>query len=255
MIFRSFYARLSMGFLGLVALLGVASLFIAFEASIHLFDEVDQLLNRGYAASIAQELEARNLEAVSSKDIGDVFHYLMLLNPNVEIYLIDAEGMIQSYYAGEEDAAVIRDRIDPEPLQRFHDSMGFDTVLGDDPRTEAAKKPFSAAPIQIQGEQGWVYVILRGQGFDSSLAKVRSNYYLRSGLTTMVIAILFTLGAGYFLFFVLTNRLRSLSEAVKTFKSGDYHHRIKIKGQDELAQLGRTFNEMAQSIDEGIERL
>lgn len=254
MIFRSFYARLSVGFLLLVFILGGASLFIAFEASTHLFDEVDQLINREYAASIAQELETLTSDDPSKEEIGEAIHYMMVLNPNVEIYLIDYEGYIKGYFAGE-GKTVIRDRIDPEPLELFHASMGYERILGDDPRTEDEKKPFSAAPMQIDGEPGWVYVILRGQGFDTSLAMVRSNYYLRSGLSTFLLAILLTLIAGLFLFFILTNRLRSLSEGVQTFKEGSYDHRIMIRGQDELAQLGQTFNEMAQSIDEGIERL
>ena len=57
------------------------------------------------------------------------------------------------------------------------------------------------------------------------------------------------------MFFILTNRLRKLSEDVQIFKSGDYSHRVEIKGRDELAQLGSTFNEMAQSIEGGIQKL
>jgi len=137
----------------------------------------------------------------------------------------------------------------------FQASNGYDSILGDDPRTDDEKKPFSAAPMQINSEPGWVYVVLRGQGFDSSLEMVRSNYYIRSGLTTFLIAILFTLIAGLFLFFILTDRLRKLSDDVQIFKEGNYDHRVEIKGNDELAQLGSTFNEMAQSIEEGMKKL
>jgi len=252
--FRSFYARLSLLFLLLIAILGGASLFIAFNASRHLFDEVEQLLNREYAASIAGELEPFTGETFSQEDIGDAIHYMMVLNPMVEIYLIDGTGHIISYFAGGKDR-VIRREIDLAPLIRFQESRGYGTILGDDPRTERSRKPFSAAPLRINGEPGWVYVILRGQSYDHSLALVRSDYYTRSGLVTFLLALLITLGAGFFLFFVLTRRLRTLSQGVQAFKGGRFDHRIEIRGRDELARLGTAFNEMAASIEQGIEQL
>ncbi len=254
MIFRSFYARLSMLFLILVFILGGTSLFIAFNASTHLFDEVHQLLNREYAANISVELSDITSEDPTEEEIKEAIHYMMVLNPNVEIYLVDSDGIILSYFTGE-GKTIKRDHIDTEPLEIFQASNGYTTILGDDPRTDDEKKPFSAAAMQINSNPGWVYVILRGQGFDSSLAMVRANYYLRSGLTTFLIAILFTLVAGLFLFFILTDRLRKLSEDVQIFKEGNYDHRVEIKGNDELAQLGSTFNEMAESIEEGMQKL
>lgn len=254
MIFRSFYARLSILFLILVFILGGVTLFVAFDASTHLFDEVDQLINREYATNISNELLSITEGDLTSDEVKDAIHYMMVLNPNVEIYLIDSEGQILSYFAGK-GKTIKRDHIDIKPLELFQESDGYESILGDDPRTDSTKKPFSAAATIINGKPGWVYVILRGQGFDSSLALVKSNYYLRSGLSTFLIALFFTLIAGLFLFFILTDRLRKLSDDVQIFKEGDYTHRVSIKGNDELAQLGSTFNEMAKSIEEGIQKL
>ncbi len=254
MMLRSFYARISLLFLLLVFILGGASLMIAFNASRHLFDEVEQLLNREYASSIAKELESVVGESFQEADIKDAIHYMMVLNPMVEIYLIDEAGGILCYFAGGSDT-VIRDRIDTEPLEQFHSSRGFKTILGDDPRSTNSRKPFSAAPLLIDNEDGWVYVILRGESYDHSLAMAQSNYYVRSGLLTFFIALLATLVAGLFLFFILTNRLRKLNLGVQAFGEGHYEHRIEVKGQDELAQLSIAFNEMAQSIQGGIDKL
>lgn len=254
MIFRSFYARLSILFLILVFILGGTTLFVAFDASTHLFDEVDQLLNREYAANISEELSTITSGDLTGENIEEAIHYMMVLNPNVEIYLINSEGLILSYFTGD-GKTIKRDYIDTKPLELFQASQGFDPIKGDDPRTENEKKPFSAAPMQIDGNPGWVYVILRGQGFDSILALVKSNYYIQSGLSTFLIALLFTLIAGLFLFFILTNRLRKLNEDVQIFKEGNYNHRADINGKDELAQFACTFNEMAKSIEEGIQKL
>ena len=47
----------------------------------------------------------------------------------------------------------------------------------------------------------------------------------------------------------ITQRLSRLLVGTRAFAQGDYTHRIPVIGKDELAQVGRSFNEMAASID------
>jgi len=253
-IFRSFYAKLSLIFLFLILALGVGSLAIAFSAAEHLFDEVEQLLNREYARSIALELQPLVEDEFSEKKIKEAIHYMMVLNPMVEIYLLDGEGSILAYFTHPEER-LIRKIIDPVPLRAFITSGGRSPVLGDDPRTDSRKKPFSAATLLMGREEGYVYVILRGQSYDRSLEMLRSSYFLRSGLSTFFFALLATLIAGLSLFFVLTRRLTRLSNAVRAFERGEFDFRADTGGKDELGALGRAFNEMAASIESGVEKL
>ena len=102
---------------------------------------------------------------------------------------------------------------------------------------------------------GYVYVILRGRVFDSSLNSLRNNYYVRSALLTFTMALAATLIAGLTLFFLLTRRLTMLSTAVKAFEEGQYKQRVNAAGQDELGVLCRGFNDMAQSIESGVQQL
>jgi signal transduction histidine kinase len=254
MIFRSFYAKLSLIFLILVLALGGISLAIAFSAAGHLFDEVEQLLNRKYASSIAMELQPLVEEEFSEDIIKSAIHYMMVLNPMVEIYLIDSKGLIKAYFTHPAET-LERPTIDLDPLIKFVSSDGLEPVLGDDPRTEKEKKPFSAAPLQMGQDRGYVYVILRGQSYDRSLEMLENSYYLRTGFSTFFLAFIITLIAGLFLFFFLTRRLSKLGLAVKAFKNGDYKYRVSVSGSDELSNLGSAFNEMAASIEIGVEKL
>lgn len=43
--------------------------------------------------------------------------------------------------------------------------------------------------------------------------------------------------------------LRQMSKAAKQFAIGDFSYRVKISGDDELAELGRAFNDMADALD------
>jgi signal transduction histidine kinase len=253
-LFRSFYAKLSVIFLLLILALGAVSMAIAFNAAGHLFDEVEQHLNREYAASIAGELQPLVEGGFSQEGIKGAIHYMMVLNPMVEIYLLDEEGTIIAYFTHPEET-LNRWSVDLAPVKQFIAGEAGGPVLGDDPRTSGRRKPFSAASLRMGNEQGYVYVILRGQSYDRSLENLRSSYFLRTGLSTFILALLATLLAGLSLFFFLTRRLRDLSSAARAFERGDLDSRVAVRGYDELGSLGRAFNEMAASIQAGLERL
>jgi signal transduction histidine kinase len=251
---HSFYARLSLIFLALMTILGAGIMVTAFNFAGHLFDEVEQLLNLGYARSIAQEIQPLVAEGFAEDRIKDAIHYMMVLNPRVEIYLLDSTGKILAYFTHPEEK-IIRDSVDLKPVYQFLENGKNRLILGEDPRSTQRVKPFSAAPLRMGTETGFVYIILGGQQFDQSYAAIQSSYYLRTMVMTGLLVFLTTLAAGFFLFFFLTRRLRTLSNAVNTFKQGELFHRVKVKGRDEISTLGRRFNEMAATIEANVEKL
>ncbi len=48
----------------------------------------------------------------------------------------------------------------------------------------------------------------------------------------------------------ITKPLSQLNEAAKIIAGGDFSHRVEIDAENELAELGETFNHMAESIDQ-----
>ncbi|WP_053228244.1 sensor histidine kinase [Spirochaeta cellobiosiphila] len=247
MILKTFYGRLSILFLLMILAFGGISLLIAFQSSKHLFDEVEQLLNREYAADIANELQPLVQGGFSQDGIKEAIHYMMVLNPMVEIYLLDGSGAILAYFTHPHDQ-LLHTRIDIQPVIDFINANGLVPLLGQDPRSENRNKPFSAAELRMGSDLGYVYVILRGQGYDRSLAMVSNNYYLRSGIITFLIALLATAIVGLSLFFIITRRITHLGTSVRMFEKGNYHHRIPVTGNDDIGRLEQTFNDMAQSI-------
>ncbi|MBE6537034.1 MAG: HAMP domain-containing histidine kinase [Ruminococcaceae bacterium] len=47
----------------------------------------------------------------------------------------------------------------------------------------------------------------------------------------------------------IVNPLKSISKATKKFAKGDFSARVAICGHDEIAELGESFNQMAESLD------
>ncbi|MGL1892258.1 MAG: HAMP domain-containing histidine kinase [Spirochaetaceae bacterium] len=250
MIFKlhSFYSKLSFIFLILILFLGTGILVFTFSASGRLFDEVEQLLNKEYAGSIALELQPIVEDGFSVEKIKGAIHYMMVLNPMVEIYLLDSDGYILAFFTSPGDK-LVRDSINLKPLKQFFGPDAQFPILGDDPKSLNNKKPFSAANLKMGIDSGFVYVVLRGEDYDRSIKGISTSYYFKTGLGTVLFAILITLILGLILFFLLTKRLRILNSVVQDFKNGNYKSRINIKGTDELSFLGLAFNDMAQSIE------
>lgn len=72
-------------------------------------------------------------------------------------------------------------------------------------------------------------------------------------LRMFVISALACLLIAFFYIWKLTKNfvkpLRQMSAAAKQFAIGDFSYRVKVRGEDELAELGRAFNDMADALD------
>ena len=253
-VFRSFYARISTIFLLLIVVLGAGWVAIAFQSARQLFSEVEQVLNRQYARSIAAEIQPMVSGGFDAGRVRGAIHYMMVLNPMVEIYLLNTEGKILAYFTGPSDK-VEKGSVDMGPVRQFVESGGDTLILGDDPRSAGRLKPFSAAPLSMGGDTGYVYIILGGTRYDATLRMIRQSYILRAGMVALLLALLSTLVVGLSLFFLLTQPLRALGDAVRAFQKGEHGRRVDAHGRDELAGLGRAFNEMASTIEADMEKL
>ena len=188
------------------------------------------------------------------KRVMDAIRSLMILNPRVEIYILDADGKILGYFLNPSEK-VYRTHVDLAPVLAFIASSGMRLAEGQDPRSPSRAKRFSAAPLAMGGERGFVYIILGGAQYDASLAMIRSSYYVRAGVVSFALAVLSTLVLGLAAFFLLTRRLRSLAEAVRGFERGELARRADGRRQDELGSLARAFNDMATTIAADVEKL
>ena len=239
--------------LGLFSLVGILSvLLILFTTRMHM-QEVHQKLNRSLAENLVKEKNLMIGGKVNDKALKEVFHMLMVINPSIEVYLLDPEGKILAFSAP--PGKVKRPSVSLNPIRRFTNSSGDLPILGDDPRDLARKKVFSAAPIAVEGRtEGYLYVILGGEAYDSVAQMLQGSYILRLSTWAVLAGLLFTLLAGLLLFNILTRRLRNLTAAMEAYKQSDFLEKSTLprvhtseKG-DEIDTLGATFNEMAERI-------
>jgi signal transduction histidine kinase len=252
---QSFYGTLSVVFLLLLLVLGVSQMFLTMDSASDYISKVDQQLNLSLAHDMGVELKTAVEDTLNFEEIGHRIHYMMVMNPKIEIYLLDGAGNILAFFA-EPGKEVKIDSVDLAPLQAFLSGTHSLPILGDDPRGSGRQKPFSAAQMSLgRLGDGYLYIVIGGHDYDSIADLLRDNYIFASIVRGLVLSV-FTAGvAGLILFFFLTRRIRSMSTTVRKFKEGDYDQRIASTSNDEVGQLARTFNQMADTIEANIEEL
>jgi two-component system, OmpR family, sensor kinase len=143
------YSKLAAVLLGLRCLIGGLYIALTLVATRLYVQEVTQKLNR----TLAQNLVAENMPLrgghVDSKALQGIFHLLMVINPSIEVYLLDPQGTILAYAAP--PGKIQRQRVALEPVHRFLHGSSTWPILGDDSRQLTQHKVFSVAPIPAQG--------------------------------------------------------------------------------------------------------
>ena len=251
MISRTLYGKLAITLLGLLAAVGITYILLtAYLTKDHL-RRTSQELNRTLAANLIMERDLANNGVLNSNAVETVFQSFMTINPSIELYLLDNDGSILAYSAPQD--AVVRKRVDLAPLDAFLDGAAL-PILADDPRHMDRKKIFSVAPLTGKnGELRYLYVVLRGENYDSLSEVLGDSYILRAGIWIIVGSLLFALIAGLFLFSQYTRRLTRLSTAMTNFRDGDFKQlnrqpMVAAQQDDEIGKLESSFEELAKRV-------
>lgn len=256
--FNTLYARVAIVLAVIFLIIGIFFLQLMSISSDRHQQEVTQRLNRDLAQHIVAEKLLLKNQKIDEGALADVFHMMMVINPKVEIYLLDKNGKILAFSAP--PGVVQRNHIDLGPVRMFLAENKTLPILGDDPRHNQQQKIFSVAPI-YDGKvlQGYLYIILASQQYTGIVQMLENSYAMQIGAGMLVAGMIFVLLAALILFALLTRRLRKLASAMENFKQNGRispltHHR-DIGHGDEIDRLSATFETMANRITEQLAEL
>lgn len=77
----------------------------------------------------------------------------------------------------------------------------------------------------------------------------------RGLLIAFALVFVLILSMAFFIVRRVVDPIRGVAEVAESFTSGDLTRRVSVEGEDEVAALGRSFNEMAFAIEQQISRL
>lgn len=235
---RSLRSRLLWSFVGVAALaaliVGVVTLSLVRLASVNGLEQ--QLHDQAEAASVtigsgpAPCMTLAALRAVQT-----------------ELYLVGADGSPQAVACGPFPRGRLRDPVAPAPAIDLRAKLSQGAVT----TSSRGNVVYAVAPLQqpLQDLQGTRYdgVLLThslgGLGV-GLVGGVAWRLLLATGLAVAIAALVAWLLAGR-----LTAPLRRLAGAARQLGAGQLSTRVQVEGDDEVAEVGAAFNEMAADLE------
>ncbi|MCS0429979.1 sensor histidine kinase [Vibrio diabolicus] len=183
------------------------------------------------------------------KALKSIFHTLMLIGPDFEIYFLDSQGNITTHAAP--DGAKLMDSVDLNPIQQFLNNEPL-PILGEDPRNRGEHKVFSVAAIEELGSTvGYLYVVIGSTQHDAiANAQVDTPYIALAGL--VLVSILgFALGAYVLVKRSLLNPIERVTKQLQQQAEHDFHLQPDFTYQvPELVPIAHSYQMMAKHIQQ-----
>ena len=253
--FRQFTVKIAILFLLLLILMGIAQAFFTMRITDSRQIEIDQIVNWDLAADMADEIAPMLSDFGKGEGIESVIHYMMVLNPTIEVYVLDGEGNIIAYFI-EPGGELAMTSVSLAPILEFIGNRGNAPIYGDDPRSSGRQKHFSAAQITFaENRPGYLYIVLQSTIYDMAADMLQEQILSRALARALVLSLIFVGVMGLMLFYLLTRRLQQVIRSVRAFEQGDLTTRISMRSRDEISELGNAFNGMADTISANLEAL
>ena len=194
---------------------------------------------------------------VDTKAMKDLASDVMMTNPALEVYMLDAGGRIKAHAI--DGFNPVLDAVSLTPINRLlsiSSPVKFPTY-GDDPRHLSRKNIFSVAAIESgkKNDQptAYLYVILQGEAarnIDQATSRSNALYQTLWLLGSSIIVALSLLWLSYS---HLTRPLRVLAQQFSDFqKNGSSGTEPTVGSIDEVASLGHEFKSLQTRISQHL---
>ena len=251
---KSLNTKLSLLLLSLFIIVAIALSVITRYSTVQYNLEITQRLNGSIAEYLTQEEPLIINGKYNEKALKRIAHQSMVINPTVEVYLLNLNGEILSFNLPKN--SVLLKKVPLEPIHQFLKADSKRPLLNKDPRSPENNKTFSVAKVTNNGtDEGYVYVILGGKKYEELAKNLNKNYILKLALSAIIAVVLLALLIGVLMLMKLTKPLKILRDKVIVFqKSSSIKGDENYKG-DEIQQLNQAFDDMSKRISNQIQQI
>lgn len=241
----------------LFVILGVALAFIVRFATVQYNLEITQRLNASIAMYVAAEEQLIENGVHNEDAINRLAARAMVINPTVEVYLLDKTGRILSHNIPAD--VTLTDHVPLQTVKEFLQPDSVRPLLSLDPRNPSSHKAFSAAEVRFDDQlEGYVYAILGGHAYELLAQDISKNYILQIALSSILVVLLLSFIIGWMVVRILTKPLKKLKNEVVLFQNRitgkENLVNDKSKG-DEIMMLNQSFTEMKNKIEQQMNQI
>ena len=260
MIFTTLFSRIALTLFLLLATVGLLLTQMIQHTSTLYQQEVSQKLNIDLAPHIVSEHQLMLGNTINDATLDDLFHKMMVINPSIELYILDTQGKILSFFAPK--GKVKRSRVATTPIHKFLQGDTNFPLKGDDPRNLSGHKVFSASAIKENNVlTGYLYIVLGGEQYDDIADMLGKSFTLDSTLLILLASLSAALIGGVMVFAFQTRRLRILGDVIQNYSDASKTDNTSSRypcsdnSNDEIELLGTQFNMMADKINLQVNEL
>ena len=224
------------------------------NVKINVLTNVTSLFAEHVKIGVAEKSKSVSFENYVSVHKDELDNFIDTINVNTysfSVVIADKNGKIllsggrseeeEPFYGNSNDAVSI---IDPELFQAARDDDNNKIVSDLNGRLKT-KYIFCSSKITPLGGETEGYIV-------ACTSNTGLNNLLQTLLKTIIMSTLWIMLALLVVVYFITERLvspiREMSRAAKEYASGRFDARVTVKGNDEIAELGTAFNNMAASL-------
>ena len=261
---RSLFSRLSLLLTSILLVLALLVWIVSHYTQQQYSEEYTQTLNQPVAMYIANKLPWVVNGIYDTDELSRLAEQAMLLNPSLEIYLLDQSGRIMATAIDGPDNSPIHGSVDVAPIKAFLQPQTRFPVYGDDPRNPDKQRVFSAYPIEDSGTSaqncspcGYVYAVIAGERIASPWQALKQSQSMQVAALLFATVIACALLIALILFFTLTRPLRNMTKDIGHWQltlagSGAWSSpattRTHYASGNELDELEQTCRDMAERL-------
>lgn len=255
---RSFTVRLTLAMAVLLLAYGAFVAVLGRQLASDHEQESQQRLSHGLARHIVghwPQIAAANPDAAERAAREALLSMLMVVNPGVQVYVLDADGRVNAYIG---EAGMVREpQVDLAPVRAFLAGAPL-PLVGTDPAGSGAQRIFSAAMFPPRpGDArppGYLYVVLESQARTSVAAQLGLRRVWQGAGVSAAMGLLVILLVGAIAFRQLTRPLNQLAARMRAYNrcgpatAGMPRHAIGM-GTDEIHAISTAFDGLTQRIE------
>jgi len=246
--------KIAVVFTSLLLFLGIGYVWIASHISKTYIHEVHQQLYGDIATHVASSTHPFKNDKPDTLVTHDIIHSIMVVNPSIEVYLLDSAGNIIDFVVPK--SSVKKRTISLDLLKKYIETKGKEPIIGDNPKQPEESSIFSAAPIVENDKlRGYVYLVLASEKEQKILSNSDRQLFIKLGAPLFLATLCIVFLVGIVTFFLITDSVCDIAAVVEKFKEGDYQARITGQVKGNLGMLASTFNEMADVIVSNIKKI
>ncbi|MFK7692317.1 cell wall metabolism sensor histidine kinase WalK [Paenibacillus sp. HJGM_3] len=202
------------------------------------FVDIDKYLSEGQDSSSTEEGKK------SLADLNGIVNSLFDIS-GAEIQIIDANGIVLSTSLQSNAARVGQKNIQAEVLSALQGIKDNESELIDE---SGERKKIVAQPVGNGSKvNGVVYIVASMEPLYRTMNGINKIF-----LTGTIFALVLTAALGIILSNAITNPIKEITRQATAMAEGNYNQVVRVKGSDEIGQLGHAFNYMTDRLKDAL---